>query len=92
MTLCNLAMQNDGESIMAKDGALIALMVLLGSKGYKLLPICTQALYNLTSTQDHYKDIERVLKALINIPSTGFDHHPYLVKALVNGSRFSWIR
>eukprot|EP01035_Chromulina_nebulosa_P020347 gene20347-26411_t len=92
MTLCNLSMQPRGEATMAKDGALIALMILLGTKGHKLLPICVQALYNLTCVNDHYKETERILKALINIPPTNFDHLIFLVKALVNCSRFSWTR
>lgn len=92
MALCNLTMHTEGEVTMAKDGALIAIMILLGNKGHKLLPICVQALYNLTCVNDHYEDIERIFKALINIPETSFDHYPYLVRALVNCARFSWIR
>jgi len=92
LTLCNLSMQQHGEAIMAKEGAILALVVLLGIKGQSLLPICVQALYNITSAADHFKGIERIMKALLNVTSVGFDHSEFLVKALVNCSRYSWLR
>ena len=55
MTLCNLSMQSNGEAIMAREGAILALVVLLGAKGQSLLPICVQALYNITCTDEHFK-------------------------------------
>ena len=82
-------MQENGEAIMARDGALVALMILFGTKGLKLLPICVQALYNLTCINEYFKDIERIAKALINIPlSIEFDPYPHMIKALVNCTRF----
>lgn len=77
---------------MAKEGAILALVVLLGIKGQSLLPICVQALYNITSAADHFKGIERIMKALLNVTSVGFDHSEFLIKALVNCSRYSWLR
>jgi hypothetical protein len=85
-------MQVNGEAIMAKEGAILALVVLLGIKGQSLLPICVQALYNMTSAFDHFKGIERIIKALLNMSSVGFDHSDFLVKALVNCARYSWLR
>jgi len=92
MTLCNLSMQPNGEAIMAREGAILALVVLLGVKGQSLLPICVQALYNMTCTDEHFKGIERISKALLNISSSGFDLSDLLVKTLVNCSRYSWMR
>jgi hypothetical protein len=51
MTLCYLTMAEDGEEIMATEGAILALVMLLGIKGHKLLPVCVQALYNLTCSK-----------------------------------------
>lgn len=92
-TLCNLSMEEDGQAmaIMAQEGAILALVILLGLRGQRLLPVCVQALYNLTCAEN-FKGMERILKALINIPQTGFDHSYYLVKALVNCCRFYWMR
>ncbi len=91
-TLCNLSMQEQGEAVMAKDGAILALVILLGLRGQRLLPVCVQALYNLTCVEHHFKGMERIVKALINIPQTGFDHMYFLVKALVNCCRYPWMR
>lgn len=85
-------MQVNGEAIMAREGAILALVVLLGIKGQSLLPICVQALYNMTSAQEHFKGIERIIKALLNMSSAGFDYSDFLVKALVNCARYSWLR
>jgi hypothetical protein len=51
MTLCYLTMAEDGEETMAQEGAILALVMLLGIKGHKLLPVCVQALYNLTCSK-----------------------------------------
>ena len=92
LTLCYLSMCEKGEAIMAGEGAISALGSLLSIKGQSLLPICVQALYNMTCAMDHFKELERIIKALLNITSSGFDHSDFLVKALVNCSRFSWMR
>jgi hypothetical protein len=94
MTLCNLSMDEGGEPIMAKEGAILALVILLGVKGSRLLPICIQALYNLTCVpEEHFfKGTDRIVRAMLNIPMTTFDHTPYLVKTIVNCTRFSWLR
>ncbi len=85
-------MQEKGEAIMATEGAIGALGSLLSMKGQSLLPICVQALYNMTCAEDHFKELERIIKSLLNITSAGFDHSDFLVKALVNCSRYSWMR
>ncbi len=92
LSLCNLSMEVNGEAIMAKEGAILALVVLLGIKGQSLLPICVQALYNMTCSIEHFKGIERIIKALLNMSSAGYDHSEFLVKALVNCARYSWLR
>jgi hypothetical protein len=51
-----------------------------------------QALYNLTSSKTHFKGMERITKALLNLPVTNFDHAPFLIKALVNTSQYTWLR
>jgi hypothetical protein len=92
-TLCNLSMEEDSQAmaIMAQEGAITALGILFGLRQQRLLPVCVQALYNLTCAE-HFKGMERILKSLINIPQTGFDSSYYLVKALVNCCRFYWMR
>jgi hypothetical protein len=92
-TLCNLSMEEDSQAmaIMAQEGAITALGILFGLRQQRLLPVCVQALYNLTCAE-HFKGMERILKSLINIPQTGFDSSYFLVKALVNCCRFYWMR
>jgi hypothetical protein len=92
-TLCNLSMEADSHAmaIMAQEGAVTALGQLLTQKQQRLLPVCVQALYNMTCAE-HFKGMERILKALTNIPQTGFDPSFYFVKALVNCCRFYWMR
>jgi len=92
LTLCNLSMQMNGEATMATENAVGALVQLSTYRGPALLPICVQALYNMTSAAEHFKGIERIIKAFLNVSSTGFDHSVFLVRALVNCSRYSWLR
>eukprot|EP01032_Pedospumella_encystans_P015075 gene15075-17275_t len=92
LTLCNLSMQVDGEATMATENAVGALVQLSTYRGPALLPICVQALYNMTSAAEHFKGIERIIKAFLNVSSTGIDHSVFLVRALVNCSRYSWLR
>lgn len=92
LTLCYLSMQERGEATMATEGAIGALSTLLTMKGQSLLPVCVQALYNMTCAEDHFKELERIIKSLLNITSSSFDHSEFLVKALVNCSRYSWMR
>ena len=51
-------------------GAILALSILLGIKGQRLLPICIHTLYNLTCVDTHYKGMDRIAKALLNLPPT----------------------
>jgi hypothetical protein len=92
LTLRNLSIQAKTESLMAKEGAILALVILLGIRQHRLLPVCCQALYNLTCVAEHFKGMERILKALLNLPATNFDYSSYLLKALVNCTRYSWMR
>ena len=96
LTLCNLSMSQNEESALAENGTILALVILLGMRGHHLLPICVQALYNLTSCgwTQHFKPdtMRRVVKALMNVPQTFFDHQLYLIKSILNISRFSWVR
>ena len=85
-------MQANGEAVMAGENAVGALVQLSTYRGPALLPICVQALYNMTSAVEHFKGIERIIKAFLNISSSGFDHSVFLVRALVNCSRYSWLR
>lgn len=77
---------------MANENAVGALVQLSTYRGPALLPICVQAMYNMTSAAEHFKGIERIIKAFLNISSSGFDHSVFLVRALVNCSRYSWLR
>ena len=96
LTLCNLSMSQNDESVFAENGTILALVVLFGLSGHRLLPVCVQALYNLTSCgwTQHFKPdtMRRVVKALMNVPQTFFDHQLYLIKSILNISRFSWVR
>ena len=94
LTLCNLSMYQNGEAVMAKDGAILALVILLGLKGHRLLPICSQALYNITCVKEHFKGVERTVKAFLSMPTVGAitDTSLCFLKSLVNCCRFSWIR
>jgi len=95
LTLCNLSMQTNGESVMAGENAVGALVQLSTYRGPALLPICIQALYNMTSATEHFKGIGRIIKAFLNLsssPSSGVDHSVFMVRALVNCSRYSWLR
>eukprot|EP00981_Chlorochromonas_danica_P012022 scaffold4384_cov180-Ochromonas_danica.AAC.5 len=85
-------MQEEGETIMANEYAIMALMVLVGINGHSLLPICAQTMYNLTACVNPFKGIERIIKLLLNTSLTGHDHSEILVKVLVNCSRYSWLR
>ena len=100
-TLANLSMHLGGETSMAKDGAILASVILLGLKGNRLLPISMQALYNLTCSKDYYKGMERIVKAFLSLPALPpaltqsnsiFDTTLLFLKALRNSARFSWIR
>lgn len=91
-TLCCLTMQKGGEELMANHGAILALQLLLGLKGYRLLPIAAQSLYNLTCVENHYKGVERSIKAFLALPATAFDTSLCFMKSVVNCCRFSWIR
>ena len=77
-TLTSLSMHEGGEAVMAAEGAILALVVLLGLKGYRLLPLAAQSLYNLTCTENHYKGVERTIKAFLSylqlklIPQLGY--------------------
>lgn len=93
MTLCNLSIQEGGEPIMSKEGAVLALVILLGIRNQKLAPVCVQALYNMTSVDNHFKGMDRIIKAMLNLPPFPvFDAMPYIVKSLVNCSRFPGLR
>ena len=91
-TLTSLSMHEGGEAVMAGEGAILALVVLLGLKGYRLLPLAAQSLYNLTCIENHYKGVERTIKAFLSLPPTQVDTSAWLLKSLVNCCRYSWIR
>ena len=91
-TLCNLSMEPHCEAVMAKEGAILALVILLGVRNQRLAPICVQALYNLTCVETIFKGMERIVKALLTLPSVNFDATPSIVGAIVNCSRFPSLR
>ena len=83
MCLCNLSMEDGGEAVMIKEGAVTAVQILMTVKGQRLLPICVHILYNLTCVSDYYKGMDRLPKALLNIPNTAFDHTHFLIKVII---------
>ena len=93
MTLCNLSMAPGGELTMFNKGtAIYACGILNSVKQHRLLSICAQTLYNLTSS-DYFEGMERVIKALLTLPiANGFDATPIQIKGLVNCCRFPQLR
>ena len=55
-------------AILLFTGAIVVLTMLLGMKGQRLLPICVHTLYNLTCVERHFKGMDRIAKALLNLP------------------------
>lgn len=47
-------MEPEGEPLMAKEGAVLALVVLLTFKGGKLATICLEGLFNLTCVNNSF--------------------------------------
>eukprot|EP01042_Synura_sphagnicola_P031607 gene31607-40697_t len=90
-TLCNLSMQQDGEATMAEENCMLALAALPAMLP-SLFPICMQAMYNMTCSNDYFKKVDRIIKALLDFSSVGYDKSEHVIKALVNASRFSWLR
>ena len=62
-------MHQGGEATMAASQTAITLQTLLPMKGYRLLPLIGQTLYNLTCVENHYKNVERSIKYLTSIMS-----------------------
>lgn len=77
---------------MAKEGAILALVILLGVRNQRLAPTCVQALYNLTCVNENFKGMERIVKALLTLPSVTFDATPFVVGGVLNCSRFPPLR
>ena len=90
MTLCNLSIESGGEETLLAEHAQISLVSFLSVRGHFLLPICAQALYNLTHVSKYSNSLERVIKALMNLPTLpGFyDPNYILLKSIVNCTRF----
>lgn len=68
MTLCNLSIEPGGEETLLSEHAHLSLVSFMSARGHYLLPICTQALYNLTQVSRYSSTLERVIKALLNVP------------------------
>lgn len=85
-------MELNGEARMANENATVALVQLSTYQGTALMPICIQALYNMTCTHEYYKGIERIIKAFLNFNSSTFDLSVFLVRTLINCARYSWLR
>lgn len=96
-TFSYLSMYEGGEAIMAGSQVAITLQTLLPLKGYRLLPLIGQTLYNLTCVEDPYKNVERSIKyltAIMSLPSAQAapEYCLWLMKSLVNCCRYSWVR
>lgn len=91
-TLCNFSMEPGGEAALAREGAVLAILILLGVRNHKLAPTCVQALYNLTCVKEPFKGMERIIKALLTLPSVNFDATPAVIGGVVNFSRFPNLR
>jgi hypothetical protein len=93
LSLCYLSTEEGGEAALVKEGAIVALSVLLTVRNNRLLPICVQALYNLTCVTENFPGQERIIKALLTLPTLqDYDPTEFLVAALVNCSRFPSLR
>lgn len=90
LTLCNLSIEEGSEETLLGEHAQLSLVSFLSARGHFLLPLCAKALYNLTQVSRYSNSLERVIKALLNLPSLigFFDPTIVLLKAIVNCTRF----
>lgn len=92
ITMYNISLHEKGCIVLAKERALIALMILWG-RGTQILEICVKTMYNITTADYYFKDLERIIKALLNLPaSIEFDHYPYLLKSMTNAMKYHDLR
>lgn len=92
LSLCNLSMEAGGERTMAAENAVGALVQLSTYRGTALMAICIQALYNMTCTgKEHFKGMERIIKAFLTMTSSLPDHAVLIVRAFVNVARYRWV-
>ena len=93
LTMCYLSMEAGGEDKLASEGAVSCLSGLIGVKGFRLQPVCVQAMYNMTCVAHVYDQMERIPKILLMLsPLPSFDPTDVIVKMLVNCARFEELR
>ena len=78
---------------MIKDSVAFALVILIGLEKNRLLPVCIQALYNITCVRDSFENMDRVTKIVISLPVLpAYDPTIILLKCIRNCARFSELR
>ena len=92
LSLSNFSMEPKFESIMASQGSVTAIVVLLGIRNQALAAPCVQALYNLTCVDEDYKNMERITKLILTMPPNSFDFTTIMMKTMVNCARFEKLR
>jgi hypothetical protein len=91
--LAHLSMEQGGEEIMGREGAVLAVVILLGMREHRLAHICLHTLYNLTCVPDSYAGIERITRSLLGMSSIVHpDARPWILKGICNCARFAPLR
>jgi hypothetical protein len=93
LSFCNLSMEEESGTRMAKEGAGVCVVNLFGIHHQALLKICTQTMYNITCVKDEFPHLERISKIVLTLPGQSpFDLTIMTLKALVNVTRFPSVR
>ena len=78
---------------MIKDSVAFAAVILIGLEKNRLLPICMQALYNITCVRDYFDSLDRVTRIVISLPVLpAYDPTIVVLKCMRNCARFSDLR
>ena len=83
--LVSLALVAGAEEALVVEGAVSAFMALMSLGESTVAPVCVQGLFNLTCSTTFYPGIEKVIKAIVNLPFTDrIDPRPLIVKGVLN--------
>lgn len=85
--LVGLTLVPGSEEFLVAEGAVSAFMALMSLGASTVAPVCVAGLYNLTCSKGYYPNVEKVLKAIVNLPFTDrIDPRPLILKAMCNAS------
>src|SRR3546814_11445516 len=78
---------------MCKEGAVLAVVILLGMRSHRLAHLCLHTMYNLTCVTTSYNGIERISRSLLGMSSiVQSDAKPLIPKGICNCTRFPALR